>query len=307
MTIVKAKSPGETIRTKIGELTIQDSKVVPHGDRRPFVRYLMQGMLEAVVADMRTRLDRKLDNVVLIEGGEGSGKSNLAWWICRMIDPRFDISRNLIYSLDQLEARLETLDDRRQVFWLDELFDIASTRSWNSVETRRFVSLLVKCRSRQWTVVMCIPRSKDSDEYLKNHRAVYWFMCAAFEFEHAGYLERGFFELQKKTDTGRLQHVGYGRYRAIPEADLVEYEAYKERYQDRDLSSRGGKESAGAKYKRKYEAMARRSAVAVLMLRDAGVPRDEICSALGISQDSYYKMCKKAREETGDYGDQGED
>lgn len=307
MTIVKARARGEAVRTQIGELKVKDTCIVPHKDKRPFVRYLFEDVDDALVADMKARRERKLDNIVIIEGGEGSGKSNRAWSIISRLDPDFDMERNLIYSMDQFESRLEGLDDKGQVFWLDELYEIASNRSWNSTETKRFVSLLIRNRSRQWTVVMCIPRAKDSDEYLKNHRATYWLMCAPFEFEHTGYKERGYCEVHKKTASGKLQHVGYGEYGEMPEDVRRRYEELKERRQEEDLAGHGGRESAGARYKKKYEDMGRRAARAVLMLRDAGVPRDEICSSLGITQDNYYKMCKRAREEVGDIGGEEED
>lgn len=293
--IVKSTKVGDTLETQIGPLVVQDSKLYinPGG---PFVRYLLRDCLEALVEDMRQRIENKLDNVVLVEGGEGSGKSNLGWWICKLFDPDHDPSDHLIYSMKQLKARLRRDSRPGQVFWLDELYEIASNRTWNSTETKDFINLLVRMRNRGWTFILCIPRVKDSDEYIKNHRSTHDIMCEAQDFDHSMYLMRGYAGLWKRKINGEMQHVGYLKYPAIPEEAAERYESAKNGDQDELLGA--PEEESGNSYRKKYEGQTVKLSAAVLMLKDVGVSRQEICDRLKISERTYYHMCSAAKNGT---------
>lgn len=89
--IVRSRNIGEIFETKIGPLKIEDTKLYinPGG---PFIRYLLEGGIEALVRNMKDRVAHKLDNLCIIVGGEGSGKSNAAWEIIHTFDPSTDPS-----------------------------------------------------------------------------------------------------------------------------------------------------------------------------------------------------------------------
>ena len=305
--IVRTEEIGDKRKTLLGDLIIKDMSLImnPGG---PFIRYLLEDMLGALVNQMRQNVAEDYDNVIIVEGDEGSGKSNLAYEICRRFDSEFNINENLIYSLDELEKRLQKGDDKRQIFWLDEYYDIGSKRDWNSQENKRFNSLLVKMRSRGWSLVMCIPLADDSDSYVREHRARYLLTCAPCEFEHTPYRERGFFEClvrkkasryhkKKSGDTIRdkFQHIGYGEYSKMPAEVNDVYSKCKDASQERAIMSNDG-EAPGAKYRAKYENQSKRLSRAILMLYNAGVPKDEIMAELGIkSENTYYGFLKRGK------------
>lgn len=295
--IIKANDIGTVRHTPIGDLTIEDYSIVHHASGKPFIRYLCTDLLEKLAEDMRSNISADYDNLVLIEGNEGSGKSNFTWQLCKAINPDFDFKRQLTYTVDDLKTRLQGGDDKHSVFWLDEAYDIANKRDWNTDRNKMFVTLLVKMRSRGWTLMMDVPRFEDMDVYIRDHRARYVITCCPCDFKHSGYKERGYFELKKRDKSGRWQHIGYGEYDRMPEDVDAEYRAVKESSQDRSLKalSEDGT-SPGARYRKKYEDQSRRLNKAVLMLHDAGISREDIMDTLGITQKTYYNMLEKGKK-----------
>lgn len=173
---------------------------------------------------------------------------------------------------------------------------MASNREWNDPDTKWLVETLIRGRNRGWTFVGCIPRLKDSDEYIRNHRITQLLTCEAQDFDHSAYLLRGYCEIQVKTPVGDLVHVGYGRYREMPPEAAECYESRKLAEQD-ELFLAPERES-GNTYRMKYEAQTAKLAGAVLMLKNLGVTRQEICEKLGISERTYYHMCQSAKDST---------
>lgn len=290
--IVRAREIGETFETKLGPLEVEDTKLYinPGG---PFIRYLLMDGLEALVADMKQRVENHFDNFVIIAGGEGSGKSNLAWQIIHIFDPDTDPSSHLIYTAKQLRNHLRKNSSPGQIFWLDELYELASKREWNDPDTRWLINLLVRGRNRGWSFIGCIPREKDSDEYIRDHRASHALKCEPQDFDHSQWLDRGYAEIQKRDISGSLQHVGYLRYPPIPEGAAEIYEAAK--WHDQDEMLGAPEKEAANTYRERYEAQTAKLSTAILMLKDAGIPRAEICEKLKIPEATYYRMVRNAK------------
>lgn len=188
---------------------------------------------------------------------------------------------------------------------MDELYALASNREWNDPDVKWLVETLIRGRNRGWTFVGCIPRLKDTDEYIRNHRATQVLTCEAQEFDHHPYLLRGYTSMDVKTPTGEMAHVGYAHYNEIPPDAAKCYEDRKNAEQY-EMFSAPERESASS-YRSKFEAQTVKLSAAVLMLRDAGVDRDTICSKLGITVPTYYRMCQNAKNtdvEVIDDGDQ---
>lgn len=291
---ITTEGAGETKKTLLGDMVIADTKLVMNRGG-PFVRYLLQDLLQKLCDKMHDNVSHDYDNIIVIEGDEGSGKSNLAYDICKMYDPDFDLHKNLIYTIDDLESRLSKGDDKQQIFWLDEYYDIGNKRDWNSDTNKRFNKLLVKMRSRGWSMIMCIPLSTDSDSYVREHRSRFVLTCDSGDFENSPYLERGYFMLQMRQKT-KLRHVGYGTYNPMPAEIAAEYNRYKDESQTRTLSGQD-RETNGSKYRAKYETQSKRLSRAVWMLKNAGVPKEDIMVELGINSDNtYYDLVKRGKQ-----------
>ena len=167
MAIIKVYDQGETKRMEMGAAEVLDHHIIRYPSGKIFVRYLYKDLLEILAEDMRMNLKRGYDNVICIEGAEGSGKSNLAWQLLRRFDPDFEFQDQYVYSMDEFKEKLQEGDDNHSAFWMDEATYLANNREWQSQQNRDLVSLLEMMRSRGWTICLCIPTVERLDVYIR--------------------------------------------------------------------------------------------------------------------------------------------
>lgn len=297
--IIKGTEIGEYRPTPLGSLQVADKHVCVYSSGNIFIQYLYANLLLALVKHMRKNVERDFDNVVVIDGPEGVGKSSITYWIAKLFQPTFDFERQLTYGNDQLAAKLRNGDDKHSIFWLDEAYDIMGKRDWQSQEHKTFVRNLVKMRSRNWTLLMDIPRMEDSDIYVRDWRARYWITVEyGMEFDQSGRHERGIWQLRVRSQkTGKWVHVGYGVFPDMPKDVKEVYKKYKEKSQNDDLQGTDEDEAPGQKYKAKYEKGRKDLAKAIRMLRNMGVPVSEILKQFNISRAQYNHLLELERWE----------
>ena len=80
-------------------VTVLDRQIVRHRTGSLYIRYLLDDLLDRLVEDMRENIAREYDNVVIVTGKEGVGKSNLAYELCHRFDPDFSMEDGYIYDL----------------------------------------------------------------------------------------------------------------------------------------------------------------------------------------------------------------
>lgn len=302
MAVIHVCEPGEIRRTEIGDLEVLDHHICRYPSGKVFVRYLYKDLLEKLAEDMHKNLRKGYDNVICTEGAEGSGKSNLAWQLLRRYDPDFDFQEQYVYSMEEFRQKLDEGDDEHAAFWLDEATYIANNREWQSQQNRDLVSLLEMMRSRGWTIDLCIPTVERLDVYIRETRIRYILKCEPALFENVGgYRERGYFELQRRDATGRMIHVGYGMFDAMPEDVKAEYEKRKLESQQRKITEVVEQRGAGAKYRARWEAECKKSRAAMLRLKSLGVSDDELMDMFGYeNKRTYQNALSKARNSDGD-------
>ena len=168
--IIKGQEIGENRITPIGPLKIIDKHTNFYPKTgRVFIQYVLENLLQRIVAYMHTNVSEDFDNIVVVDGIEGVGKSAITYIIAELFQPGFDFERQLTYTSDQLEAKLRRGDDKHSVFWLDEAYELVGKRDWQKDDHKKFVKNLVKMRSRNWTLMMDIPRMEDCDAYIRDH------------------------------------------------------------------------------------------------------------------------------------------
>lgn len=294
--IIITDDVGSVRQTPIGDCKIIDSHLVTHINGRVFVRYLYDDLIGELAKDMHENVKNHFDNVVVVEGAEGSGKSNLAYWIAKKYDPNFDISTGYVYDFDDLKEKLSQGNDKYSIFWMDETSNMANNRDWQSNDNKNLVNLLEMMRSRGWTLIMCIPKKERLDCYIRENRIRYLVSCYPANFDRYGKKDRGYFELEKKNANGLMKHAGYGSYEIIPEEDKKLYEKIKLQSQEKKIKEIIGSEKAGGKYKRMYEEKCNLQNDIMLKMYNSGIDSQHIMDLFCIDDiHKFHQILSKAR------------
>ncbi len=286
--------PGRTTK-----LVCEDRAIIKWPSGGIYVRYLYSNMVEALADDMRRNVTDHYDNILIVTGQEGSGKSTLSYDIAKAYDPDFDMSKGYIYEYNEFLDRVASGEDLGKTFWMDELTNIASNRDWMREDNKSFIQILEMFRSRCWTLIMCIPHIERVDLYLREYRVRYIINVSKMSWEGHPTIDRGYFELLKSVDssTGSYhQSVGYGRFRKMPDDVHIEYERLKRGSQDRKL------DELQAMKKRKqdpYEAQ-RTSRRLMLKLHNDGYSNADIAEISGKSEQTVANSLTKAKKEAED-------
>ena len=302
--IIQTDEVGDKRRTDIGDLQISDTQIIQY--RRAgklFVRYLYDGLLAQLAEDMRDNLRGGYDNVAVVEGPEGSGKSNLAYQLCLAVDPTFDLNEQYVYSFDDLRDKLRAGDDHGSVYWLDEASNVANNREWQSQDNRSMISLLEMMRSRGWTLVMCIPHHERLDVYIRDYRIRYLIRCEPMTFAAAGHRDRGFFEVRKRNPYGTMRLIGYGEYDPIPDGPKKTYEQLKLSSQTKKIAAVTSDDKPGARFKKMYEGERLKLQDVALRLHEMGMDDKHLMDILGVDNYStlhnlYYRARKRRESST---------
>ena len=228
-------------------MTVIDRSLVSYKKSgKSFMRYLCPELMTMLAEDVRRNVSKEYDNLIVIDGPEGSGKSNCAIALCRAIDPDWSLDENYIYNYGEFVQAItsENTDDRKRVFLLDEGSLVANKRESMSEDSRRFVELLETMRSRGWTLVMCIPSAERLDIYIRENRMRYQLTCyeMAWDDVHKS-VSRGYFELKMRVGTGfeRFRSVCYGTFPPMGDEDKQVYLKLKAESQRRLMDKIAGK------------------------------------------------------------------
>ena len=276
MSRIKLDGVGEIRRTRIGDCEVQDLQLKMYRSGKFFIQYLYKDLLQLLAKDMHENVKAHYDNIVMIEGGEGSGKSNLAWNIIDRYSPGFDISQTYVYNMDGIRDRFAAADYGGGLFWMDETSQIASNRTWQSDDNKDLVSILETSRSKGFLICGCVPKIDRVDIYLRAYRMRYQLICRPMSFPSTGYKPRGIFELLKRNnETGNMEHVGYGLFDKMPDEASQIYEPIKADFQEKFRQKIAeGKEKPG-KYKDKYIEAQNRNTAIMAALHDRGLVDDQ--------------------------------
>ena len=285
MARIKIDSSGSVKKTRIGECEVLDTQLQMYPSGKFFIQYLYKDLLEKLAEDMHRNVRSDYDNVVMIEGGEGSGKSNLAYQVIKAYNPDFDIKQTYVYNMDGIRERFAAEDYGGDTFWMDETSQIASNRNWQSEDNKDLVSILEVCRSKHFSLVGCIPSITRADIYLREYRMRYLLRCRPMKFPRIGYKPRGIFELLKRdNETGKMKHIGYGLFDPMPDDQKQIYEPIKADFQEKFRLKISEKKEKGG-YKEKYQQVQNEKTDIMAKLHDRGlVSDDDLMELFGYDQ-----------------------
>lgn len=280
------------------KMMVIDRKVHFYPSGKWYIRYLYDGLLDLLVEEMHENIKDNLDNVVCIWGGEGSGKSNLAYWLAKKYNPDFDIRESYTYSFDELLTKVhESENDKRMVWWLDEATNVTNNRDWMRRDNKAFIQMLEMFRSRGWTLILCIPDRNRLDVYLREQRIRYILHAQWLDWERAPQTDRGYFELTRVINRNgyrQEQVVGYGEYDRIPDEDGKIYDDIKNETQESKLNELYDSKRSKAE----RDKMGSVNRKLILRLKEVdGKSTAEIAEITGLSEQTIYNYCTKARKE----------
>jgi len=284
-------------------MTVLGARVKRYRSGKMFVKYFFEGhtedgrgLTDRLIDDAKDNVDNAYDNLIVVCGAEGSGKSNWAVNFCKMYDPTFTLQERYIYDylpfLEKLEDDFANARGGR-AYLMDEATNLASNRDWQKEDNKNFIQLLEMFRSRGLTLVLCIPSFDRLDKYIREHRARFKIECLDLP-EGKKFGGRGYYELTIcRTNT----FVGIGTFPKMSEEDKQIYEKFKEESQLKKLqemkSAASGESNGGERLKLATE---RTKGMAMWFLEREGWGYDEVSERFDIPKSTLRRWRTEMKE-----------
>lgn len=199
-------------------------------------RPIYSNLIDAVADKIKTKIKNDGQYVLVIRGGTGSGKSNLALQIIKAIDPYFNLEETYLYSPSDLAKKMLSGSTQR-INWYDEGSVIFNSLNVMSKSGRLMGSFFDIVRLDHYISIICLPSEKEIDGRVLKHMDML-IECpkVAPLPKWADYSARGFFEVYERINyrSGRYYDKlhGIGYCRAVPKKLKNEYEAVKRKHAD---------------------------------------------------------------------------
>lgn len=252
-------------------IEVEDTDTVRYASGRVYVKYLYKGLHDRMVEDMKANVEEEFDNLVIVTGDEGSGKSNEAYYTAKAFDPDFDMSKSLVYSWGQFLQSVT--EDPQRVYWFDEAVLVAAGRDWMKESNKMLVKSLQIIRSMRLTIIMNIPSFDAIDVYIRTFRTRYMIKAHVMKWSGDKEARRGYAELfVPKTKEERralpkdalaedyFRSVGFFRFPKMDGEAKSFYDLVKAKNQKEALMDmrQAVEESSGAsRYKRDKQSLTR--------------------------------------------------
>lgn len=250
--------------------------------------YYMDAYMVNMLDLMCDRMDRNLDNWIVCDGDEGTGKSNLTAGVCYYIawktGRKFDID-NVFFDVDKFIDFAKST--KNQVILWDEAALGGLSEQWQSKIQQRLIQLAMVCRKKNHFVVLNIPKFFKLREYLILDRSIALLHSysadqktnGTFTYYNKESKEKLYNDWKKTRRRNYKMHFNF-RGRFIKALPLVLDEEEYERKKDEAILSIGkDKEEFNSKYKIKLERYMR----IISGLPDAfGITQQDLAKYLGI-------------------------
>lgn len=166
------------------------------------------GKIEGIYSDayddlikrLAWRVKHDMQNVIIIDGDTGSGKSAMALNICVDLSKRlkcgFDLSKDYIYDMSDLWRKLDD-EYANPINLLDEGTVTIASNTAQEKQSKQFTTLLDTMRSKHWTTIICTPGYKRVNAVVRKDHADFKIRCASKTHPLVAGYGRGFFECRR--------------------------------------------------------------------------------------------------------------
>lgn len=166
------------------------------------------GKIEGIYSDayddlikrLAWRVKHDMQNVIIIDGDTGSGKSAMALNICVDLSKKlkcgFDLSKDYIYDMSDLWRKLDD-EYANPINLLDEGTVTIASNTAQEKQSKQFTTLLDTMRSKHWTTIICTPGYKRVNAVVRKDHAEFKIRCASKTHPLVAGYGRGFFECRR--------------------------------------------------------------------------------------------------------------
>lgn len=194
-----------------------------------------------LIKRLAQRIKDDLQNVIVIEGETGSGKSAMALNLCldlaRELKVGFDLEHDYVYSADDLWKKLGR-EDSNVISLMDEGTVTISSNNAMRASDKQIATLFDTMRSKHWTTVICTPNLNRLNSVIRKDHTEFKIRCASKNKPLIRGYGRGFFECRRavRNEFGKDEPRWYMMYAGIfgdyPPMLRDEYLHIKEMHQD---------------------------------------------------------------------------
>ena len=203
-------------------------------------RLIYSDVLPAFSGVLKERVKSDHQNVIVITGGTGTGKSTLAVQLCNELskslgEGRWKIGENYIYSVDDLKTKLRDREYSSSINLFDEGSISLNSNNSQRSEDKMMVALFDTMRTLGWTSIICIPHIDSLNKRIRLYHMDYRLICPNRELMK-GYGIRGFAQVYRHIlrDFGQPYDklVATTTFKPLKNKQATEYSAIKRQHQD---------------------------------------------------------------------------
>lgn len=203
------------------------------------VNALYSDLTEKFARYLRKRIKDKRQNIVVISGPTGSGKSTLGIRLIRLMNPDINLEECYIYGYtDFAKVLADGPQQGGRILLFDEGSVILNSLSGQSAEGNGIIVLLDILRSWGMTIIICLPKFTDLNARARAHLVDFRIECPDKTLV-PGYSARGMYELyapnynkwSKKSNSIFYDCIGAGLFPRMDKKLAEEYEATKLQHQ----------------------------------------------------------------------------
>jgi len=147
--------------------------------------FTMDGYLYSNLQKIVTKaIPNKWDNVGIMFGREGVGKSSLSTQVCKTLDPNFGV-HNIVFTPKQFSDAIDNAKPGTAILW-DEAITGANISNHANSTSIAIISKLTMIRKKQLHIILCFPYLYMLNKYFIS-RCLWSIHVYAKDFDDRGY------------------------------------------------------------------------------------------------------------------------